>query len=116
MVIVPGEPRLQKRYYDTLSGQAVLSRFLPFVEAEIAEDLVFRARAKFRFITGIRPRISTNIVFTFVYGVHYPSSSAAWITVKHFLSIPFSNYDVILFTKYTNVFVKIEMKEIYCND
>lgn len=73
MVIMPGEPWLQKRYYDTLSGQAVLSRFLPFVGAEIAEDLVFRTRAKFRFITGIRSRISTYIVFTFVYGVHYPS-------------------------------------------
>lgn len=95
MVIMPGKPWLQKRYYDTSPGQAALSRFLLFVGAEIAEDLVFRIRAKFRFITGICPRASTNTMFMSVYGVHYPSGfrslpfSLTWITIKCFLSIPF---------------------------
>lgn len=70
MVIMPEEPWLQKRYYDTSPGQAALSRFLLLVGAEIAEDLVFRTSAKFRFITGIRSQASTNTVFTFVYDVH----------------------------------------------
>jgi len=83
MVIMPEEPWLQKRYYDTSPRQAALSRFLLFVGAEIAEDLVFRTRAKFRFITGIHSQASTNTVFTSVYSVHYPSG---------FLSFSLSNY------------------------
>lgn len=114
MVIVSGEPWLQKRYYDTLSGQAVLSRFLPFVEAEIAEDLVFRTRAKFRFITGIRPRISTNIVFTFVYGVHYPSGSPRLLGLLSSISYLFRFLITILYyLQNARMFLpKFEMKII----
>lgn len=71
-----GEPWLQKRYYDTSPGQAALSRFLPPVGAGIAEDLVFRAGAKFRFIAGARPQTSANTVFMSVYGLHYPSTGS----------------------------------------
>ena len=70
MVIMPEEPWLQKRYYDTSLGQAAFSRFLLLVGAEIAEDLVFRTSAKFRFISDIRSQTSPNTVFTSVYGVH----------------------------------------------
>jgi len=81
-------------------GKPVFSRFLLFVGTEIAEDLVFRTRAKFRFITGIRPRESTNTMFTSVYGVHYSSGSLS-LSLSNCLYRQTSylfrfNYDIIL--------------------
>lgn len=100
MVIMPREPWLQKRYYDTSPGQAALSRFLPLAEAGIAEDLVFRTRAKFRFIAGIRRRTSTNTVFTSVYGVHYPPGSPICLDYcSNALYLFRPNYDLALFIK-----------------